>query len=78
MAAVGHFYSPILTFRFRPNRQGSSTLAVSNINLKWALVSQFCETPALVSGGVGDGAHTKNITSPICFFNFVDIIRFMW
>ena len=54
----------ILVFRFSPKLtvflHSRSSLAVSNMNLLWALVSQLRETQALACGG-GDGVHTENI-----------------
>ena len=46
-------------------------MAMSNIDLIWASVSQLCETQALACDGAGDGS--KNIISPN-LFNFGDII----
>ena len=39
-------------------------MAVSNMNLIRALVSQLRETQALACGGGGDGVRTKTIISP--------------
>ena len=62
MAAGGHF----VFFRFAPKSIGfflsSSSMAVSNMNLIRALVSQLCETQALAcGGGGGDGVRTKTM-----------------
>ena len=64
----------ILVFRFSPKSIGffhsRSSMAVSNMNLIRALVSQLRETQALACGGDcggcsgGDGVRTKTIISP--------------
>ena len=63
----------ILVFRFSPKSIGffhsRVSMAVSNMNLIRALVSQLRETQALAcggggGGGGGGGVQTKTITSP--------------
>ena len=63
----------ILVFRFSPKSIGlfhsRVSMAVSNMNLIRALVSQLRETQALACGGGngdgdGDGVRTKTIISP--------------
>ena len=59
----------ILVFRYSPKSIGfflsKSSMAVSNMNLIRALVSQLRETQALAcGGGGGDGVQTKTIISP--------------
>ena len=59
----------ILVFRFYPKSIGffhsRSSMAVSNMNLIRALVSQLRETQALACGGGGcGGVQTKTIISP--------------
>ena len=79
MAASSHFHhiftkwplAAILVFRFSPKSIGffhsRSSMAVSNMNLIRALVSQLRETQAFACGGGcggGCGVQTKTIISP--------------